>query len=108
MRYGRSAIGGDTRANGLAGAGGGQQTREPLPFATLFTASRRSGTVANAEGQYAIKLANITAVDTIAFSSVWYKTYRIPLTNLLSANVIVLLKRAVATLPEATVMNQYL
>ena len=80
-----------------------QQTREPLPFATIFVASRRSGTVANAEGQYAIKLANVTAADTIAFSSVGYKTHRIPLTNLLSAHAIVPLKRAVATLPEATV-----
>ena len=78
------------------------QTNEPLPFVTVFVASRRGGTVANANGQFILRIPNSTTADTVAFSSVGYETYRVPLLKLAIEGVVPL-KRSLVMLNEVTV-----
>ncbi len=42
-----------------------RQTKEPVPFGTVFVASRQGGTVASADEQFALKLTNPIPADTV-------------------------------------------
>ena len=80
-----------------------RQTNEPLSFVSIYVASRQVGTVANADGQFVLKVPNVAPKDTVAFSLIGYETYRIPLQKLGTGSLTIPLSRAVTTLVEVTV-----
>ncbi len=55
------------------------KTGESVPYATIFVPVRQTGTIANGDGNFQLKLPITTSVDTVVFSMVGYTTHRLVL-----------------------------
>ena len=60
-----------------------KQTREALPYSTIYLPGRKTGTVANGEGRFVLHVNNPIATDSLVLSSVGYVSLRVPLAKLL-------------------------
>lgn len=61
-----------------------RQTKETLPYSTIYVPSRKTGTVSNGEGRFTLHLSQPTDADSLVLSSVGYRSVRLPLKSLLS------------------------
>ncbi|TGE25802.1 hypothetical protein E5K00_11605 [Hymenobacter aquaticus] len=60
----------------VTGTVSGAKDRQPIPGAAIFVQGTNRGTVANAEGDFALSVAN---TDTLVFRAVGFKPQRLPL-----------------------------
>lgn len=58
------------------------ETKEPLPFVTIGVAGTRMGAFSNMSGEFALRIPTSLRADSLFFSSVGYKTRKIPMFQL--------------------------
>lgn len=63
-------------------------TREPLPYTTIYNCSRKQGTISNLNGYFSLKYKN--PKDTIQLSTIGYATENLPIALLLREDTIFL------------------
>ena len=78
---------------------------EPLPYATLYLSTRQTGTLANTDGAFQLKIASATQTDTLVVSLLGYRPYKLPLLSpaVNQPNLIIQLQQASTTLAEVVV-----
>ncbi|WP_167291202.1 carboxypeptidase-like regulatory domain-containing protein [Hymenobacter busanensis] len=79
----------------VTGSVSDKATKQPIPGATIWNINTRRGTVANAEGDFAV---TVGARDTLEFRAVGYGSYRLPLGNTGLSQIIVQVKLERATI----------
>jgi len=61
-----------------------QETKEPLPFASVYIAARGIGVVSNEQGEFDFHLSADLRNDILRVSMIGYRTYEVPVWDLLN------------------------
>lgn len=77
-------------------------SREPVPYVHVFLTSGSSGTISDLNGAFSI-LVSSTKNDSLRFSSIGYKTLKLPVKNFLNEKLIVDLEEDRVLLPGVTI-----
>jgi hypothetical protein len=82
-----------------------RETGEPLPFATVALKNKGKGTVANASGEFGLKLSADMLMDTLSVAYLGYVNFEIPV-NKTVKNTEILLDREYIAIPGIIIKNQ--
>lgn len=77
-------------------------SREPIPYVHVFLTSGSAGTISDLQGKFTLIIGSAKN-DSIRFSSIGYKTQKLPIRNFLSHTAVVELEEARVLLPDFTI-----
>ncbi len=81
-------------------------SRDPLPFATIGLKNSGKGTVSNNNGEFNLNITPDLRNDTLSFSYLGYIGREIPVKKALGNSLIVVMKREFISIPEILIKNQ--
>jgi hypothetical protein len=82
------------------------ESKEPLPFATIAIKNKGRGTVANASGEFGLKITRESLTDTISVSYLGYLIREIPVEQAIGNNFNISLIREFISIPEIIIRTQ--
>jgi hypothetical protein len=82
------------------------ETREPLPFATIALKNRGKGTVTNNNGEFGLKITSDLVNDTLSVAYLGYISREIPVRQAFGNNFSILMKRDFIPISEIIIRNQ--
>jgi hypothetical protein len=80
----------------------GKTSKEPVPYVHVFLTTGSSGTVSDLNGEFSIVIGSAKN-DSLRFSSIGYKTQKLPAKNFLNEKLIVGLEEDRVLLPGVTI-----
>lgn len=83
-----------------------EETREPLPFATIGLKNTGRGTVSNFNGEFGLNIPADQASDTLSVSYLGYYGREIPVNKTSAGNFIITMKREYISIPEIIIRTQ--
>ena len=90
----------------ITGTVNDRETGEPLPFATIALKNKGRGTVANAGGEFGLKISSDMLYDTLSIAYLGYLNTEMPLQNIKENNVTISLNREYIAIPGIIIKNQ--
>jgi hypothetical protein len=96
----------DVLPEAVAGLIVDEETGEPLPFATISLKSRGRGTVANASGEFNLKVQNDWINDTLFVSFLGFVRREIPVRQSLGSKLTIKMKREFISIPEIIIKRK--
>ncbi len=82
------------------------ESGDPMPFATIGLKNEGKGTVSNVNGEFGLKITRAGLRDTIIISYLGYLGREIPVTEALTDNFKIIMKREFISIPEIIIRNQ--
>jgi len=82
------------------------ESREPLPYATLALKNKGKGTVTNNNGQFGMKITQDLLNDTLSISYLGYIGREVAVKQALGNNFTISMKREFISIPEIIIKNQ--
>jgi len=83
-----------------------EESKEPLPFATIGLKNKGRGTVANNNGEFMLKITRDFLADTLSVSYLGFIGREIPLEQALGNNLTITMKREFISIPEIMIRTQ--
>ena len=83
-----------------------EESKEPLPFATIGLKNKGRGTVANNNGEFMLKITRDFLTDTLSVSYLGFVGREIPLEQVLGNNLTITMKREFISIPEIMIRTQ--
>jgi hypothetical protein len=83
-----------------------EETREPLPYATIALKDKGKGTVSNNNGEFGLKITPDLVNDILSVSYLGYFGREIPVKQALGNNFTIRMKREFISIPEIIIRNQ--
>jgi hypothetical protein len=90
----------------LAGTIIDDETREPLPYASIALRNKGKGTISNNNGEFGLKITPDLINDTLYASYLGYYGREIPVKQAINDNFKILMKREFISIPEIIIRNQ--
>ena len=82
------------------------ESKEPLPFATAVIKNTGKGMVANAAGEFGLKITRESLTDTLSFSHMGYLSREIPVEQAVGNNYNIGLLREFISIPEIIIKTR--
>jgi hypothetical protein len=82
------------------------ESREPLPYATIALKNTGKGTVSNNNGDFGLKITSDLVSDTLSVSYLGYIRREMPVKQALGNNFTISMKREFVSIPEIIIRNQ--
>lgn len=83
-----------------------EETKDPLPFATVALKNKGRGTVSNISGEFGLNITPDLASDTLSVSYLGYYGREIPVNQVFGSNITISMKREYISIPEIIIRNQ--
>ncbi len=83
-----------------------EETKDPLPFATVALKNKGRGTVSNINGEFGLNITPDLSSDTLSVSYLGYYGREIPVNQVFGSNIKISMKREYISIPEIIIRNQ--
>jgi len=80
-----------------------KDSRQSLPFSSVYLVGKTTGTISNEEGEFQLKLSSSELGETLSISCIGYKNFSAPVSSLINTNRNFYLKTDVISIQEVII-----
>lgn len=78
-------------------------TKQPLPFSSVYLVGKTTGTISNEEGEFQLKLSSMDITEILRISCIGYKYFSAPVASLINTNQNYFLETDVISIQEVII-----